>query len=47
MKKIANSENIEQFSLNDYIYVDKTEYIFNLINTYERVFFSRPRRVGK
>ncbi len=47
MKKIANSENIEQFSLNDYIYVDKTEYIFNLINTYERVFFSRPRRFGK
>ncbi|MDY6465618.1 MAG: AAA family ATPase, partial [Succinivibrio dextrinosolvens] len=47
MQKIANSENIEQFSLKDYIYIDKTEYIYNLIDTYDRVFFSRPRRFGK
>ncbi|SFK55588.1 AAA family ATPase [Succinivibrio dextrinosolvens] len=47
MKKIANSENIEQFMLKDYIYIDKTKYIYNLIDTYERVFFSRPRRFGK
>ena len=47
MKKISVSENIENFSKNNYIYVDKTEYIYNLINNHERVFFSRPRRFGK
>ncbi len=47
MKLIAQSENIENFSSNNYIYVDKTEYLYNLINNYERVFFSRPRRFGK
>jgi hypothetical protein len=29
------------------IYVDKTEYAFNLINTPGRFFLSRPRRFGK
>ena len=47
MKVIAQSENIENFCNNNYIYVDKTEYIYNLINEHERVFFSRPRRFGK
>ncbi|MBE6422100.1 AAA family ATPase [Succinivibrio dextrinosolvens] len=47
MKEIAQSENIEQFSLKNYIYIDKTEYIYNLIKKYDRVFFSRPRRFGK
>ena len=47
MKEIAVSENIENFSDNNYIYVDKTEYIYNLISQHERVFFSRPRRFGK
>ncbi|WP_031491045.1 AAA family ATPase [Succinivibrio dextrinosolvens] len=47
MKVIAQSENIENFCKNNYIYVDKTEYIYNLINNHERVFFSRPRRFGK
>ena len=47
MRKIAASENIENFLNNDYIYVDKTEYIYNLIENQERVFFSRPRRFGK
>ena len=47
MKLIAQSENIENFSSDNYIYVDKTEYLYNLINNYERVFFSRPRRFGK
>ena len=44
MKLIAQSENIEKFSENNYIYIDKTEYIYNLTKNYERVFFSRPRR---
>lgn len=30
-----------------YIYVDKTEYIWNLANCYKYVFMSRPRRFGK
>ena len=47
MKKIAQSEIIEDFTDSDFIYIDKTEYIYNLINSYKRVFFSRPRRFGK
>ena len=47
MKKIAASENIENFYQKDYIYVDKTEYIFKLIENNERIFISRPRRFGK
>ncbi len=39
MKGIASSENIEKFIQNDYIYIDKTEYIYNQIkNTREYSF---------
>ncbi len=31
----------------DYLYIDKTELIYNLINTGEYYFLSRPRRFGK
>ena len=31
----------------DYLYVDKTEYIYNLVNTGKYYFLSRPRRFGK
>ena len=47
MKLIAQSENIEDFLDSDFIYVDKTEYIYNLTRNFKRVFFSRPRRFGK
>jgi len=47
MKLIAQSENIEDFLDSNFIYVDKTEYIYNLLETHKRVFFSRPRRFGK
>ena len=47
MKLIAQSENIENIVDKDSIYVDKTEYIYNLTKQFERVFFSRPRRFGK
>ncbi len=47
MNLIAQSENIEDFLDSNYIYVDKTEYIYNLTSNYKRVFFSRPRRFGK
>ncbi|MFA6144923.1 MAG: AAA family ATPase [Sulfurimonas sp.] len=31
----------------DYIYIDKTDIAYNLINSYKYVFLSRPRRFGK
>ena len=47
MKLIAQSENIENIIDKDSIYVDKTEYIYNLTKDFDRVFISRPRRFGK
>ena len=47
MKLIAQSENIENIVDKNSIYVDKTEYIYNLTKDFDRVFFSRPRRFGK
>ena len=47
MKKIAQTENVEDFLDSNFIYIDKTEYIYNLVSNYKRVFFSRPRRFGK
>ena len=31
----------------NYLYIDKTEYVYNLVNDYKYVFLSRPRRFGK
>ncbi|KZX11798.1 ATP-binding protein [Methanobrevibacter filiformis] len=48
MKKLPKS--IGTFSTlieNDYLYVDKTEYIFKLIEPGQKFFLSRPRRFGK
>jgi len=42
--------SIETFSTlreNDYLYVDKTEFIFSLAKTGKKYFLSRPRRFGK
>ncbi|MBQ9274430.1 MAG: AAA family ATPase, partial [Succinivibrio sp.] len=47
MKEISQADGIEDFADNDYIYVDKTQYIYKLVKKYKRVFFSRPRRFGK
>ena len=47
MKLIAQSENIENIVDKNSIYVDKTEYIYNLTKQYDRVFFSCPRSFGK
>ena len=44
---IASSEFIEDFLNLDYIYIDKTEFIYNIITNYKKVFLSRPRRFGK
>ena len=32
---------------NDYLYIDKTEIALDLINSYQHIFLSRPRRFGK
>ncbi|MBQ9273202.1 MAG: AAA family ATPase [Succinivibrio sp.] len=47
MKKISQADGIKDFAGRNYIYVDKTEYIYSLVSNYKRVFFSRPRRFGK
>ena len=46
MKDIRSTGSFINFYLNNYIYVDKTQYIRDLIKL-ERVFISRPRRFGK
>ena len=46
MKDISSTGSFINFYLNNYIYVDKTQYIRDLIKL-ERVFISRPRRFGK
>ena len=46
MKDISSTGSFIKFYLNNYIYVDKTKYIRDLIKL-EKVFISRPRRFGK
>ena len=46
MKDISSTGSFIKFYLNNYIYVDKTKYIRDLIKL-ERIFISRPRRFGK
>ena len=46
MKDISSTGSFIKFYLNNYIYIDKTQYIRDLIKL-ERVFISRPRRFGK
>ena len=46
MKDISSTGSFINFYINNYIYVDKTQYIRDLIKL-ERVFISRPRRFGK
>ncbi|MBR1612979.1 MAG: AAA family ATPase [Succinivibrio sp.] len=47
MKTIAEGQLFSDFNAYDYIYVDKTEYIFSLLRSHRKVFISRPRRFGK
>ena len=46
MKPISNSGSFKDFNLENYVYVDKTMYLPDLIKL-KRVFISRPRRFGK
>ena len=40
-------QSFEQIRTEDYLYVDKTEHIYNLVNEGKVYFLSRPRRFGK
>ncbi|MGN0916476.1 MAG: AAA family ATPase [Succinivibrio sp.] len=47
MKTISNSGSFTDFFNDNYIYIDKTETIYNLLTRQKKVFISRPRRFGK
>ena len=40
-------QNFEKIRENDMLYIDKTEYIWNMIHLSKYIFLSRPRRFGK
>ncbi|NPA55346.1 MAG: AAA family ATPase, partial [Epsilonproteobacteria bacterium] len=40
-------QTFEKIRSDDYIYIDKTDKALNIINNYQYVFLSRPRRFGK
>ena len=47
MKTISNSWSFTDFLDDNYIYIDKTETLYKLLNNEKKVFISRPRRFGK
>lgn len=47
MKYPIGIQNFEDLRLNNYIYIDKTKYIYKLANEGKYYFLSRPRRFGK
>ena len=48
MKKLPlGIQNFKEIIEGDYVYVDKTQYVYNLINGAKYYFLSRPRRFGK
>ncbi len=48
MKKLPiGIQTFDKMRSDDYVYVDKTDIAFNIINSYTYVFLSRPRRFGK
>ena len=40
-------QTFEKIRGNDMLYIDKTEYIWNMIHLSNYIFLSRPRRFGK
>lgn len=40
-------QDFESLRKGEYVYVDKTEYIYRLVNSGKPYFLSRPRRFGK
>jgi hypothetical protein len=48
MKKLPiGIQTFREIIEDDYLYIDKTEYVYNLINKGKCYFLSRPRRFGK
>ncbi|GAB6045583.1 hypothetical protein JCM11957_11810 [Caminibacter profundus] len=47
MKLPIGIQTFEDIRKENYIYIDKTKEIYNLINSYRYIFLSRPRRFGK
>ncbi len=48
MKKLPiGISDFRELITNNYIYVDKTKYIYDILNTSKYIFLSRPRRFGK
>ncbi len=48
MKKLPiGIQTFQKIRKDDYIYVDKTGFAVDLIDHYQYVFLSRPRRFGK
>ena len=47
LKMPIGIQTLSEIINNGYLYVDKTEQVYNLINTGKYYFFSRPRRFGK
>ncbi len=48
MKKLPiGISDFKELITNNYIYVDKTKYIYDILNSSEYIFISRPRRFGK
>ncbi len=48
MKKLPiGISDFKELITNNYIYVDKTKYIYDILNSSKYIFLSRPRRFGK
>jgi hypothetical protein len=48
LKKLPLSiQTFSEIIRQDYVYVDKTKYIYDLVNSGKVYFLSRPRRFGK
>ena len=47
MKYPIGIQTFEKIRSGNYLYVDKTKYIYELAHGYQYVFLSRPRRFGK
>jgi len=47
MKYPIGVQSFERIREQGYTYIDKTELIYDMVNSYDNVFLSRPRRFGK
>jgi hypothetical protein len=48
MKKLPlGIQNFKEIVTGNYVYVDKTQYVYSLIDSVKYYFLSRPRRFGQ